>query len=147
MPEAKTKATKLSVPAFLNRIADKERRDDCIAVVKLMKAATGEPATMWGTSIVGFGRYMLRYASGREAEWPIIGFSPRKKDLTFYLMGGKDPDLMARLGKHKTSGGGCLYIKRLEDVDRSVLNQLIKASVKAMAPKRVDRSSAPRAAR
>jgi hypothetical protein len=137
--EAKTKATKLSVAAFLAKLADKERRADCQAIVKLMQAASGESPTMWGSSIIGFGRYTLRYAGGREAEWPIIGFSPRKNDLTLYvgLGSGKYTDLLAKLGKHKT-GKGCLYLKRLDDVDRSVLKRLIETSVKAKSSDRVE---------
>jgi hypothetical protein len=133
MSEPKTKATKASVAQFLAKIADSKRRADCAAVVKLMKAATGERAVMWGTSIVGFGRYKQQYAGGREAEWPVIAFSPRKSDLTLYLHGLKRcTDLLGRLGKHK-KGGSCLYLKSLTDVDQSVLKKLIEKSVKAMA--------------
>lgn len=138
MAELKTKETKASVTAFLNKISDQTRRDDCFAVAEIMRAATKEEPRMWGSSIVGFGRYHYKGKSGREGEWMIIGFSPRKSDLTLYLMGGfeKSAELMKKLGKHKT-GKSCLYIKKLTDVDLSVLRQLVKQSVKAMASKRV----------
>jgi hypothetical protein len=108
-------------------------------VLDLMREATGADPVMWGTSIVGFGRYRYRYNSGREGEWPIIGFSPRKNDLTLYLMdgfAGRD-ELLERLGKHKT-GKSCLYLKRLSQVDLAVLRELIFQSVRAMADRRVD---------
>ncbi len=138
MAEPKTKASKASVAQFLGKISDVKRREDCLTAVKFMKAATGEKAVMWGSSIVGFGRYKLKYASGKEAEWPIIGFSPRKNDLTLYIRIGSGgfKDLLARLGKHKT-GKGCLYLKGLEGVDLRTLKELIEKSVKARASKRV----------
>ena len=138
MAELKTKETKASVSAFLNKIPDKTRREDCLAVAEIMRAATKEEPRMWGPSIVGFGRYHYKGRSGREGEWMVTGFSPRKGDLTLYLMSGFDefPDLMKRLGKYKT-GKSCLYIKKLADVDLSVLKQLVKQSVKAMASTRV----------
>ena len=138
MAELKTKETKASVTAFLNKIPDQARRDDCFALAEIMRAVTKEEPRMWGSSIVGFGRYHYKGKSGREGEWMITGFSPRKSDLTLYLMSGFDefPDLMKRLGKHKT-GKSCLYIKKLADVDLSVLRQLVKQSVKAMAWKRI----------
>jgi hypothetical protein len=138
MPEPKTKATKASVAQFLGKISDAKRRKDCLEIVKLMKAATGEEPEMWGSSIVGFGCSIVKYASGKEAEWPTIGFSPRKNDLTLYvgLGSGKFKGLLDRLGKHKT-GKGCLYLKGLEGVDTSVLKELINQSVKAKASGRV----------
>jgi hypothetical protein len=138
MAELKTKATDESVTAFLNKVTDKRRRDDCFAVLEIMKDVTGEEPRMWGPSIVGFGRYRYKYESGREGEWMITGFSPRKADLTLYIMPGLDafPDLMKRLGKFKT-GKSCLYIKKLEDVDSGVLRQLVKQSVKKMAGTRI----------
>ena len=138
MAELKTKATKKSVNAFLNQIVDQQRREDCSAIVEIMRAATKEEPKMWGPSIVGFGRYRYKYGSGREGEWPIIGFSPRKSDLTLYLMRGFDeyPDLIKRLGKHKTSKS-CLYLKKLADVDMSVLKELVKRSVRSMDPQRI----------
>jgi hypothetical protein len=138
MAELKTKETKESVSAFLKKIPDQTRRQDCLAVVDIMRDVTGEEPKMWGPSIVGFGSYHYKYASGREGDWMITGFSPRKGDLTLYLMGGFEPsaDLMKRLGKFKT-GKGCLYIKKLEDVDLGVLRKLVANSVKLMASKRI----------
>jgi hypothetical protein len=138
MAELKTKATNESVTGFLNKVTDKGRRDDCFAVLEIMKDVTGEEPKMWGHGIVGFGRYHYKYESGREGEWMITGFSPRKGDLTLYIMPGFDafPDLMKRLGKFKT-GKSCLYIKKLEEVDTGVLRQLVKQSVKKMAGTRI----------
>ncbi len=138
MAEAKTQPTKASVAAFLAAIPDAQRRKDCKAVAKLMQEATGAKPVLWGTNIVGFGAYRYQYASGREGDWPVAAFSPRKGDLTLYIMPGFEPfaDLMARLGKHKT-GRSCLYLKRLEDVDLAVLKELIGKSVQAMAKQRV----------
>lgn len=138
MSEPKTKATDESVAAFLAEIGDEERRKDCFAVLDIMKEATGVEPKMWGSSIVGFGSYKYRYESGREGEWPIIGFSPRKNDLTLYIMPGFEvfETLLAKLGKHKT-GESCLYIKRLDDVQIPVLKRLIANSVEKMAGQRV----------
>jgi hypothetical protein len=138
MAELKTKATSKSVASFLNKVPYQERREDCFAVLEMMKEVTKEEPTMWGSSIVGFGRYQYKYESGREGEWPVTGFSPRKGDLTLYIVPGFDiaPDLMKQLGKYKT-GKSCLYIKRLADVDRKVLKKLIEKSVKKMAGKRI----------
>jgi hypothetical protein len=126
--EAKTRPTKQSVASFIKGV-DEERRKDCTTLVRIMKDASGAPAAMWGTSIVGFGTYELTYADGRTADWPIIGFSPRKQDLTLYVGRGVDGTLLKALGKHKLSGG-CLYIKRLSDVDLAVLEKVVSASVK-----------------
>ena len=138
MAEAKTKPTTESVSAFLNKVSDKGRRDDCFAVLDIMKDVTGEEPIMWGPGIVGFGRYRYKYESGREGEWMITGFSPRKGDLTLYIVPGFDafPDIMKRLGKFKT-GKSCLYIKKLDDVDRGVLRELVKKSLQKMAGKRI----------
>lgn len=138
MAELKTKPTAESVSAFLDKVSDQGRRDDCLTVIDIMKKVTKEEPQMWGSSIVGFGRYRYKYESGREGEWMITGFSPRKNDLTLYIMGGFEsvPDLMKRLGKHKT-GKGCLYIKKLADVDLKVLRQLVEKSVKQMASRRI----------
>ena len=138
MAELKTKPTTASVTKFLNDVSDKTRRDDCFAVLEMMREVTKEEPAMWGSSIVGFGRYRYKYESGREGEWPITGFSPRKGDLTLYIMPGfdSDPALMKWLGKHKT-GKSCLYIKKLADVDAKVLKQLIATSVKKLDSKRV----------
>jgi len=125
--EAKTRPTKQSVASFIKGV-DEERRQDCSTLVRIMKDAVGAPATMWGTNIVGFGTYELKYASGKTADWPIIGFSPRKQDLTLYVGRGVDGTLLKALGKHKLSGG-CLHIKRLSDVDLAVLEKVVSASV------------------
>jgi hypothetical protein len=137
MAELKTKPTTESVSTFLNKVADKTRREDCFAVLEMMRDVTKEEPTMWGSSIVGFGRYRYKYESGREGEWPITGFSPRKGDLTLYIVPGFEiaPDLMKRLGKYKT-GKSCLYIRKLADVDRKVLKQLTEKSVKKMSAQR-----------
>ena len=138
MAEPKTKETAESVSAFLDKVADKGRREDCLAVADIMRDVTKEEPRMWGSSIVGFGRYRYKYESGREGEWMITGFSPRKGDLTLYIMGGFDlfADVMKRLGKYKT-GKSCLYIKKLADVDLDVLKDLVTRSVKKMAAKRI----------
>lgn len=137
MAELKTKATKKSVTSFLHQITDKTRRDDCFQVVELMREVTGEEPVMWGPSIVGFGKHHYQYESGREGVWPIAGFSPRKSDLTLYFMPGFDafPE-MERLGKFKT-GKSCLYLKKLDDVDRKVLKKLIEKSIKKLASQRI----------
>jgi len=136
MAEAKTKPTKDSVAGFLGKIADAKRREDAKAVAKLMAEATGEKAEMWGSGIVGFGRHRYKYDSGREGEWMLTGFSPRKSELVVYIMPGFEhfPDLMKRLGKYKT-GKSCLYIKKLEDVDTKVLKELVTQSVAKVAEK------------
>ena len=138
MAEPKTKPTQESVSAFLDKVSDKSRRDDCLAVMDIMREVTKEEPAMWGPSIVGFGRYHYKYESGREGEWMITGFSPRKGDLTLYIMGGFEsfPGLMKRLGKHKT-GKSCLYIKKLADIDLKVLRDLVEKSVGKMASKRI----------
>ena len=134
MAEPKTKPTQASVKEFLNQIPDKERRDDCIAVAKMMEEITGEKPKMWGPSIVGFGTWHYKYASGHQGDWPIAAFSPRKKDLTVYLTMGfeKNADLMKQLGKHSTSKGSCLYIRRLSDIHIPTLKKLIKWSIKEL---------------
>lgn len=140
MAELKTKPTTDSVTDFLGRVANEKRRDDCQVVLKLMSEVTQAEPEMWGSSIVGFGRYRYKYQSGREAEWMMTGFSPRKSDLTLYIMPGFErfPDLMERLGKYKT-GKSCLYIKKLDDVDLNVLRALVEQSVARMADKRIDK--------
>jgi len=131
MAELKTKPTQASVKDFLDQIPDKERRDDCFAIAKIMEEVTGDKPKMWGPSIVGFGTYHYKYASGREGDWPVTGFSPRKKDLTLYMMMGfeKHADLMKQLGKY-SNAKSCLYIKRLSDIHVPTLKKLIKSSVK-----------------
>lgn len=130
MAELKTKKNNASVEKFLNGVADEQRRNDCFELVEIMTSATKSAPSMWGTSIVGFGRHQYKYTSGRELEWFLVGFSPRKHDLTLYIMPGIEnyPDLMKKLGKHKT-GKSCLYIKKLQDVDLQTLKQLIKQSI------------------
>ena len=132
MADNKTKPTKLSVAAFIDALPDETRRADAKALVKLMQSATGEKPKMWGPSIVGFGSYHYTYESGREGDTPLAGFSPRKAATVLYgVTGLSDSDeLLAKLGKH-TTGGGCLYIKKLADVDRKVLEALIIKSVAA----------------
>lgn len=130
MSEAKTTPTGADVVAFLDQIEPAAKRDDCRALSRLMEEATGEPPTLWGGNIVGFGSYHYRYASGREGDSMLVGFSPRKQQLTLYVMDGfeHDPELLARLGKH-TTGKACLYVKRLDDLDLDVLRELIARSV------------------
>ncbi len=140
MAEPKTTPTEASVDDFLATVADERRRDDCRVVRDLMAEATGAEPEMWGASIVGFGRYRYEYESGRAGEWMITGFSPRKTDLTLYIVPGFEhfSDLIGRLGKHKT-GKSCLYIKRLDDIDLDVLKELVARSVAKMERKRVDK--------
>jgi hypothetical protein len=132
MAELKTQATDASVADFLATLPE-DQRADAQRVLAMMQAAAGAPPVMWGSSIVGFGRYRYRYASGRTVEWFLVGFSPRKRDLTLYIMPGfsQSAELMARLGKHRT-GRSCLYIRRLADVDEAVLGELITGSVAEM---------------
>ena len=134
MSELKTKQNNASVSEFLSSITDKEKQKDCRTVMKLMREVTGKRAKMWGTSIVGFGSYHYKYKSGREGDWFVTGFSPRKQNLTIYIMPGfsKYDALMKKLGKYKTAKS-CLYIKRLSDVDIKVLERLVARSVKDMA--------------
>ena len=132
MAELKTKATDASVDKFLQGIADEKKRADSYQIIELMKKATKAEPKMWGPSIVGFGDYRYKYESGRENDWFITGFSPRAQNLTLYMTGGFDSELMKKLGKYKT-GKGCLYIKRMEDVDSKVLSELIAKGVKNLA--------------
>jgi hypothetical protein len=127
--ELKTKETDASVDDFLNTVENETVRADCRKIAGLMSAATGAQPKMWGTNIIGFGSRTMKYASGRELDWLIIGFSPRKANITLYLSSGEawNRELLAKLGKHKT-GMGCLYFKRLSDVNEEVLEELIKES-------------------
>ena len=127
----KTTPNNRSVDAFLKTIADEKRREDCRTVAKVMKQVTKAKPKMWGDSIVGFGSYHYCYDSGREGDWFLTGFSPRKQALTLYIMSGfkRYETLMRKLGKHKT-GKSCLYIKTLADIDLKVLKELIEESVK-----------------
>ena len=133
MAELKTKPTDASVGEFLSSVADENRRADCLVLLTMMQSASGAAPRMWGTSMVGFGQYHYRYASGREGDWFLVGFSPRKNDLTLYIMAGFEQydALLSRLGKFKL-GKSCLYIKWLADVDWGVLQELITASVQHM---------------
>jgi len=132
MADNKTKPTKLSVAAFIDAITDETKRAEAKALVKLMQSATGEKPKMWGPSIIGFGSYHYKYESGREGDMPLVGFSPRKAANVLYgTTGFSDSEaLLAKLGKH-TTGKGCLYIKKLTDVDQRVLEALLMKSVAA----------------
>jgi hypothetical protein len=126
MAELKTKKTELSVEAFLKKVPEAKKQKDAFAIVALMEKATKAKAKMWGTAIVGFGDKVLKYESGRELDWFIMGFSPRKQNLVFYIPGAvtTHPELLKKLGKHKT-GKGCLYINTLEEIDIAVLKKII----------------------
>lgn len=128
MAELKTKKNNASVEGFLNSVKDKQKREDSFAILKMMQEATGETPAMWGPGIVGFGNIHLKYPSGRELDWMKIGFSPRKQNLTLYVLGNDAGQraLLQKLGKHKT-GQSCLYINKLSDVDTNVLKKIIKA--------------------
>ena len=139
MADNKTTPTKLSAAAFVDALTDETRRADAKALVKLMQRASGEKAMMWGPSIVGFGSYHYKYESGREGDMPLVGFSPRKAATVLYgLMGsGESKELLVKLGKH-TTGKGCLYIKKLGDVDQDLLEVLV---VKAVSSKRAQHAA------
>jgi hypothetical protein len=136
MTELKTKLTNESVDKFLKGIKDEQARADCYAIIEIMKSATRAEPKMWGSSIVGFGDFHYKYESGRENDWFQVGFSPRKQNLTLYLMGGFNDheDLLNALGKH-TLGKGCLYIKKLDDINKRVLKKLVHESVKRLKSK------------
>jgi hypothetical protein len=137
MADNKTKPTQLGVATFIDALTDENRRADAKALVKLMQGATGENPKMWGPSIIGFGSYHYRYESGREGDMPLVGFSPRKAAAVLYgVMGFSGAEeLLAKLGQH-TTGKGCLYIKRLADVDPKVLQALVIKSVTAKRARR-----------
>ncbi len=130
MAELKTKENTASVRDFLNAVEDEIKRKDCFAIAEIMKRQTKAEPKMWGPGIVGFGSYHYKYASGHEGDMCIAGFSPRKQNISLYLCGTLDEkrSLLEKLGKHKT-GVGCLYIKKLSDVDLKILEQLIKESI------------------
>jgi hypothetical protein len=136
MAELKTKKTTASVKDFLNSVPDERKRKDSFAILKLMQEVTGTKAAMWGPSIVGFGKYHYKYVSGHEGDAPLAGFSPRKQNLTLYIMAGFDgrAELLGKLGKHKT-GKVCLYINKLEDVDLFTLKDLVRRSFEYMQRK------------
>jgi uncharacterized protein DUF1801 len=139
MAELKTKRNDSSVDDFLNAIKDEQVREDCRAIADIMQKATKAKPQMWGSAIVGFGSRRYKYASGREMDWMLIAFSPRKQNITLYISSGFEgyDELMAQLGKH-SCGKGCLYIKRLSDVHLPTLKKLINGSVKHML--KADRS-------
>jgi len=135
MAALKTLVTKVKPEAFIKTITDEAKRKDSLALLKLFKEVTGEKAQMWGTAIVGFGSYHYKSErSTQEGDWPLTGFSPRKQNLTIYIMPGfsEYADLLRELGKHKISGGSCIYINKLSDVDLKVLAKIIKKSVVTM---------------
>jgi len=136
MAELKTKPNEQSVEDFLNTVENEKKREDCFTILEYMKEATGCEPQMWGKSIIGFGRYQYKYESGREGEWFQTGFSPRKQNLTLYIMPGFDTfeERLSDLGKHKT-GKSCLYIKKLADVDTEILQELIHDSVEHIKEK------------
>ena len=133
MSKLKTTQNEADVNAFLDAVENPRRRADARQVLDLIQAVTGEPPKMWGSSIVGFGSYHYRYASGREGDWPVAGFSPRKQNLVIYIMPGFSDygDLLGKLGKYRT-GKSCLYVNKLDDVDLELLEQLVRESVKEM---------------
>ena len=133
MAELKTKENDQSVETFLAGIEDAQKQQDCRTLVAIMQEATGAAPRMWGDAIVGFGHYHYKYASGREGDWFLTGFSPRKQNLTLYIMAGFDhyDALLSKLGKHSI-GKSCLYVKRLADVDMPVLTELVVESVAHM---------------
>lgn len=136
MAENKTKATEVSVDAFIDAVENDTRREDARVLKALLERKTGEPAKMWGPSIIGFGSYHYEYESGREGDMCRIGFSPRKAELVAYFLSGYDEegDLLARLGKHRI-GKSCLYIKKLADVDMGVLEEMVDRSLAYMDAK------------
>jgi hypothetical protein len=126
MAELKTKKTELSVDAFIKKIPDEQKRKDAATIIGMMEKATKAKGKMWGTAIIGFGDRILKYESGRELDWFVMGFSPRKQNFALYISGAvtKQPDLLKKLGKHKT-GKGCLYVNKLEEVNLPVLKEII----------------------
>ena len=130
MSTLKTRPTDANVLEFIHAVEPEARRNDCLALIRLMEHVTQSPPRMWGPSIVGFGTYQYKYASGRTGEWFLTGFSPRKRNLTLYLMSGIEglQPILTKLGKH-SCGKGCLYLKRLSDHDPAVIRQLIETSV------------------
>jgi hypothetical protein len=133
MTELKTKPTNKSAEVFLKKVEHPTKREDSFKILEMMKEITHEEPVMWGESIVGFGSYRYKYASGREGDWPIVGFSPRKQNLALYIMSGFERynEILKKLGKFKT-GKSCLYINKLEDVEIESLKELISESVKYM---------------
>ena len=133
MAELKTKPNNQSVEDFIDSVEPEWKRDDAREVLQLLKKITGQEPVMWGDSIVGFGNYRYKYKTGREGDWFLAGFSPRKTSMTIYMMGGFDgqEDLLQKLGKHKKSVG-CLYVKKMADIDIKVLEQMTKLSIEKL---------------
>ena len=133
MAELKTQPNDQNVEAFLNQIDNETKRQDSFTILELMKDVTGAEPVMWGDSIIGFGRYRYQYASGRKGEWFVTGFSPRKQNLTLYIMSGFDlyDEILSNLGKYKT-GKSCLYVNKIEDIDLNTLRELVQKSVDHM---------------
>lgn len=131
MAENKTQPNNADVTAFINTVSDAAKRADCMKLVEIMRQITGEQPKMWGGSIVGFSEFHYQYASGREGDWFKLGFSPRKQNITLYLSQDfpEKEEILSRLGKHKT-GVGCVYVKTLQDVDESALQELLATAVK-----------------
>ena len=129
MSEVKTKENDGNVLAFLNSVENKKRKEDALAILELMSEITGETPKMWGNTIVGFGKYRYKYKSGREGDWPCVGFSPRKANMTLYIMGGfaNHEILLEQLGKYKI-GKSCLYFSKLENLNLAILSDLISES-------------------
>jgi hypothetical protein len=136
MADLKTKPTEITVDSFLDNIVDEKARGDCYAIIKLMENVTGEKPKMWGPGIVGFGKYHYKYDSGHEGDICLTGFSPRKGNLSLYVLAGFEGQaaLLAKLGKHK-AGKACLYVKKLDDIDLDVLKSLIRGSVSFLKKK------------
>lgn len=134
MSENKTKETTASVEEFLNSVESDRKKKDSFEILEMMKEITGLEPKMWGKSLIGFGNYHYKYESGREGDWFRVGFSPRKANISLYLIYGftKYEELINKLGKHKT-GKGCLYVNKLDDIDRDVLKELIETSYNAKA--------------
>lgn len=133
MAKLKTTPNDESVQVFLESVGNETKRENSFTVLELIKEITDEKAKMWGTSIVGFGSYHYKYESGREGDWFLVGFSPRKQNLTLYIMSGfsEYDALLNQLGKYKT-GKSCLYVKKLADIDMDILKELVKQSVEYM---------------
>ncbi|PJJ79402.1 DUF1801 domain-containing protein [Mucilaginibacter auburnensis] len=136
MAKNKTTENATSVADFINSVADENKRNDSFKIVELIEHETGLPAKMWGPAIVGFGSYHYKYESGREGDAPLVGFSPRANAITFYIATGfaERDDLLNQLGKH-TTGKGCVYVKKLNDIDTDVLKKLIRRSIEYMQEK------------
>jgi Domain of unknown function (DU1801) len=136
MADQKTKQTTQSVESFLSKVTDKQVREDCNTIIKLMKKVTGAPPKMWGPSIIGFGQYHYKYESGHEGDMCLTGFSPRKQNISLYIMAGipGQDELMKKLGKHK-AGKGCIYVKQLKDIDTGVLENMISKAVNYLKKK------------